>query len=61
MKKSKKEYVYQLYQIWQDDGSEFLMGTYKTLGRAKEEMEAMIADPIKYPVEYIIKNERVIQ
>lgn len=64
MPRSKKERVYQLWQIWNDDGSKFLMGTYKTLKRANEERNwienTKLDIELKYPVQYIISCEKVI-
>lgn len=60
MAKTRKENVHQVWQIWDDNGDMFLMGTYKTPKRAKEEIDFMEAQEMKYPVQYVIRMEKVI-
>ena len=52
--------IYQLWQIWNDNGNEFLMGTYLTKERAETEKEFLLKD-YDLNVQYIIKKERVIK
>lgn len=50
--------IYQLWQIWDISGDEFLIGTYLTRSRAKQEqMELEKENGGNY--QYIIKSEEV--
>lgn len=52
------KYVFQLWQIWDDNGDEFLMGTYNTRPRAKMEQEKLEKEN-DGNYQYIIKAEDV--
>lgn len=50
--------VFQLWQVWEDSGDEFLMGTYLIRPRAKEEqMKLEKEESGNY--QYIIRPEEV--
>ncbi len=50
--------VYQLWQVWEDNGNEFLMGTYLTRPRAKFEQEELEKEA-SGNYQYIIRPEEV--
>ena len=50
--------IYQLFQIWDDTGDEFLIGTYFTRQRAKMERDKLEKDE-SGNYQYIIKSEEV--
>lgn len=54
-----KEIVYLIWQVWDDNGDMFLMGVYKTLKRAKEEID-FIKEKEDLSVQYIIRTKKVI-
>ena len=53
------QYVYQLIQIFNDNGNEFLLGTYSSRKIAEEVLEEMRKMPMI--CEYQIKEERIIK
>ena len=52
--------VYQLWQVWNDNGNEFLIGSYLTMQRARLEQQRIEKD-CDLNVQYIIRKERVIE
>jgi hypothetical protein len=52
--------IFQLWQIWNDNGNEFLIGTYFTRKRASLEQQKIEKD-CNLNVQYIIRKERVIE
>ena len=52
--------AYQVWQIWEDNGNEFLVGTYLTNNRAMQEQKLLEKDN-DLRVQYIIRKERVIE
>ena len=50
--------IYQLWQVWDDTGDEFLMGTYLTRPRAKMEQDKLEKEE-SGNYQYMIRNEEV--
>ena len=52
------KYIFQVWQVWELSGDEFLMGTYLKKERANEEKEKMNEKQSGY-YEFVIKKEEV--
>jgi hypothetical protein len=50
-------FVYQIWQIWNDNGDEFLIGTYHSKERAEKELDILEVNRFN---KYLIRKERVI-
>ncbi len=50
--------IFQIWQVWEDSGDEFLMGTYLSRPRAKAEQK-ILEDISDGNFQYIIRPEEV--